>query len=216
MKTQVSEEVYQRYVAALVSGDRRTCTAVVEDLQNNKIDMKDIFLNLFQRSLYEVGNLWEHHQISVAVEHLASAITERLITLVEPGVFMGPHQDHSAVIACVADEFHQLGGRMVADIFEIHGWKSHFLGANTPHGDLISMIDHTKPDLVALSLSVYFNLPSLLVTLAEITEKNPHLPVLVGGQAFRWGGTDALSRYQPVRYVSSLDELEQVLESYGS
>lgn len=216
MNSKVSEDVYQRYVAALVSGDRRTCTAIVGNLQNDGTELKDIFVNLFQRSLYDIGNLWEHHLISVAVEHLASAITERLITQVEPAVLLQPHQDLTAIIACVSDEFHQLGGRMVADIFEIHGWRSHFLGANTPSGDLISMIGQKRPDLVALSLSMYFNLPSLLLTLSEITDKYPQIPVLVGGQAFRWGGTDALSRYQTVRYVTSLDDLEEVLESYGS
>lgn len=216
METVVSEEIFQSFFSALLSGDRIGCTSIVDDLKKGGIQLKDLFLNLFQRSLYQVGELWEHHQISVAVEHLSSAIIERLITQVEPDIFIQPHQDHLVIVACVADEFHHLGGRMVADIFELHGWKTHFLGANTPVPDLLTLISQKSPDLIALSLSVYFNLPSLLSALHEIGDKYPDLPILVGGQAFRWGGADALSRYPCVRYISSLDTLELVMEEYGS
>lgn len=214
MKTIISEETFQHFLSALLSGDRRACTLIVSDLQEQEIQLMDIFLNLFQRALYQVGDLWEHHQISVAVEHLSSIIIEQLMNRVETDLFLQPHQDHAVIVACVADEFHHIGGRMVADIFEIHGWKSHFLGANTPLRDLLMMIGQKRPDLVALSLSMYFNLPSLLSALTEISSSNPGLPILVGGQAFRWGGVETISRYPLTRYVPSLETLEQVMKEY--
>ncbi|MBN1167847.1 MAG: cobalamin-dependent protein [Methanospirillaceae archaeon] len=214
MDTQVREKVFQEFFSALLQGDRKTCTAIVHDLLNQNILMKDIFVNLFEKSLYRVGDLWQQHQISVAVEHLACAITERLMTMVEMNMITLPYHDHVVLVACVADEYHQLGGRMVADIFETHGWRSYFLGANTPHADLLSLLSNKNPDLVALSLSVYCNLPSLLLVLGTIAEKHPYIPVLVGGQAFFWGGVDVLDRFSNVRYISSLDELEQVIGSY--
>lgn len=216
METVIPEDTFQQFLSALLSGDRRACLLIVSDLLEQDIPIMDLFLNLFQRSLYQVGDLWEHHQISVAVEHLASIIIEQLMNRVENDLFLQPHKDYTVIVACVADEFHHIGGRMVADIFEIHGWKSHFLGANTPLRDLLMMIGQKNPELVALSLSIYFNLPSLLSALTEISNQYPGLPVLVGGQAFRWGGVETISRYPLTRYISSLETLEPVIKAYES
>jgi methanogenic corrinoid protein MtbC1 len=45
---------------------------------------------------------------------------------------------------------------MIADIFELNGWDGYFLGANMPVHELIKFIDDKKPDLLDLSLSIYF------------------------------------------------------------
>ena len=214
MKTHVPDQMYDTYLSALLAGDRSGCTTIVNELIKNDISIQDLYLNLFQRSLYHIGELWEHHLVSVTVEHLATAITERLLTLVEPNIFGGQYREHSVIIACVADEYHQLGARMIADLFELHGWRGYFLGANTPVQDLLTMIDQKNPDLIALSLSIYFNIPSLVKSLDLVTEAHPDLPILVGGQAFRWGGIDVLNRYKNVTYIASIVELEQKMEEY--
>ena len=152
----------------------------------------------------------------MAVEHLASAITERLLSMVEVDTFSAPHIDQSVIIACIADEFHQIGARMVSDVFELHGWNTHFLGANTPVRDLISMIHKKKPDLIVVSVSVYFNIPNLLSALTELRTSFPTIPILAGGQAFRWGGVQLLSRFENIRYISDIIELEEVIEAYDN
>ena len=44
----------------------------------------------------------------------------------------------SALVAAVRGALHDIGGRMVADHFEMAGWRSFFLGADTPDEDLIA------------------------------------------------------------------------------
>ena len=205
----ISPPIYQEYLAALLAGDRVRCAVIVQNICSGGVGLKDLYVNLFQRALYEVGELWERQRISVAVEHLATAITERLLASVQPQVFGGPPRKRSIVIACVADEYHQLGGRMVADLCELHGWRGHFLGANTPLTDLLCLISEHKPNLIGLSLSIYFNLPTLLKALDVLTVEYPGLPIVIGGQAFRWGGLEAVRKYPNVTYIPSLDDLEK-------
>jgi methanogenic corrinoid protein MtbC1 len=214
MRDSPSEGAYAQYLAALLDGNRAVCQAITEDLRAGGVGLKGLYVNLFQRALYQVGELWEHNQVSVAVEHLATAITERLLTSVQAQVFSGQQRERSVVIACVADEYHQLGARMVADLAELRGWRGHFLGANTPLPDLRRLIEACRPTLVGLSLSIYSNLPALLRALDALEAAYPDLPILVGGQAFRWGGLDALQRYQNVSYVASLDELEARMQTH--
>lgn len=214
MESLITDDIYESYLNALITGERSHCMEIVQDLLNKEIQIPDLYLNLFQRSLYQTGELWEQNQLSVSVEHLATAITEQLMAVVESKIFAGGSRSHSAIVACVADEYHQIGARMVADFFEVNGWRGYFLGASSPVQDLLIMIDEKKPDIIALSLSIYFNLSSLLKTLDRITERYPGLPILVGGQAFRWGGQGALAHYPTVIYIPTILELEDILEQY--
>jgi len=211
--TIISESTYDQYLDELLRGNRPGCSRIVQENCAAGAQVEDLYVNLFQRSLYQVGDLWEQHRISVAVEHLATAITERVMALVQPQVLGGAERERSIIVACVADEYHQLGGRMVADLAELHGWRGHFLGANTPVDGVLQMVELHKPDLLGLSLSVYSNLPGLLKALDALRACFPGLPTMVGGQAFRprWGGAAALRGYGDVRPVTTLDELEREL-----
>jgi methanogenic corrinoid protein MtbC1 len=209
----ITKQLYKSYLDLLLEGNRIKCVQLVQDLLDSEIDIKDLYLHLFQQSLYKVGELWEYNKISVAKEHLATSITESLLTLVYPRLFKARRTSKNAVISCSANEYHQVGGKMVADIFELNGWDGYFLGANTPIDQLLSFIDEKEPDLVGLSLSVYFNLPSLKAGIEAIRADFRQLDIVVGGRAFLTGGTQALKPYVGTHYIESLDALEIELMS---
>jgi len=211
----ITEALYQKYLALLLDGNRRACAKIVQQLLEEDIDIKTLYADLFQKSMYEVGRLWEFNRISVAKEHLVTAITEGLLNLVYPRLFEKASGDSrnekKVVISCAANEFHQVGGKMVADIFELNGWDSQFLGANTPVDQMLAHIQDEKPDLVGLSVSVYFNMPALKSGLEAIRGNFLHLDVMVGGQAFNWGGTEIIKQYAGTAYVPSLDRLTSLI-----
>lgn len=205
----INEDLFQYYLESLMDGDRQQCKLIVEDLLRSDMDVKDLYAQLFQASLYKVGELWERNAISVATEHLATAITEWLMTLAYPRIFGAEHTGKKAVIACVAGEYHQIGAKMVADTFEMNGWEGYFLGANTPTDELMRFIDEKNPDILGLSLSISAHMSSLLALVDTISSIHPDLSVVAGGQAFRWGGTDTLKDVPHVTYMSLLSELEE-------
>lgn len=205
----ITESLYEQYLNLLLEGKRVACGRIVQDLLDQGIEIKTLYTDLFQRSLYKVGELWETNKITVAKEHLATAITEGLLNLIYPTLFETEQErkDKKVVISCAAEEYHQIGGKMVADIFEIHGWDGHFLGANTPLDHMLAYIQDTQPDIVGLSLSVYFNMPSLQTELDAVRSEFNSLDIFVGGQAFRWGGIDLVKKYPSTHYIQSLDDL---------
>lgn len=209
----ITEDLYGRYLAALLVGDQPACAAIVTESLNGSIDVKTLYTNLMQRSMYEVGALWEANRISVATEHLATSVTEGLLSLVYPIIFARPHLNRTAIVSCVANEFHELGGRMVADIFELNGWHGHFLGANTPLPDLLAMISDKRPHLLALSMSTQAGTHALIAAVDAVRRQFPRLPVLVGGQAFRRGGGDIVQGYPGVQVVVSIHELETIIRA---
>lgn len=209
----LTPELYQKYRDALLQGRRAVCTAIVQELLEQGMDIKALYTDLFQQSLYEVGRLWETNKISVAREHLATAVTEGLLNLVYPRLFAsgGPVSHKKAIISCAANEFHQIGGKMAADIFELNGWETHFLGANTPVPHMLEHIQEITPDLVGFSLSVYHNMPMLKQGLDAVESDFRNLDIFVGGQAFNWGGLDVLNQYPGTRFIPTLDVLENTI-----
>lgn len=215
-KIDIPDTLYLHYLNALITGNKKQCLDTVQDLLDRNIEIYDLYILLFQKAMYEIGEMWEMNRISVAAEHLATSITESLLSLVYPRIFAADHIGRKAVIACVANEYHQIGGKMVADIFELHGWDGYFLGANVPPDELMKLIDNKKPDLVGLSLAVYFNLDNLSRVVEMIRHTFQDLPILVGGQAFRWGGTDHVLKYKNVTYLSSLRDLERKIHEFSN
>jgi methanogenic corrinoid protein MtbC1 len=210
-ETLITDDTYAGYLNALLSGEKGQCIETVNNLLGKGITLYDLYIGLFQRSMYQVGELWEKNRISVAVEHLATAITESLLTLVYPLIFSAEHVGRKAVVSCVAGEYHQLGGKMAADVFELNGWDGYFLGANTPPEELLGLIQQKKPDVLGLSLSIYFNLESLCRVLEVVRGSFRNLPVLAGGQAFRWGGRERVEKYPGVTVIATLKELESFI-----
>lgn len=204
----IQANLYQSYLASLLRGDKGGCFNIVNTLLDDKIEIRELYTDLFQKSMYSVGELWERNEISVSREHLATTITENMLSITYPHLFTGVQSEKKAIISCTANEYHQLGGKMVADIIEMHGWDAHFLGANTPVKELLKFIDEIQPDFIGLSLAVYFNLPALKVTLEAIHTHFQNLDILVGGHAFVWGGTGVLKDYPGTSYLESLDQLE--------
>ncbi len=206
-KNMITEYIYQEYLKTLLQGDRNKCRNTIQELLNNNIEVRILYENLFSRSLYDVGYLWEKNKISVAIEHLCTAITESLITMTYPYLFSAKHNGKKVVVTCTPGEFHQIGARMVADFFEIYGWDSYFLGANTPETVLYNYIDDTKPDLIAISISVNFNMHILEKLVININQKFPNLEILLGGQAFRWGGQEIFQQNPRIKILENLSQL---------
>ena len=94
--------------------------------------VKDIYQRVFQPTQHEIGRLWQTNQISVAQEHYCTAATQLAMAQLYPYTFSAERSGRRLVAACVSGELHEIGARIVADLFEMAGWDTYYLGANTP------------------------------------------------------------------------------------
>ena len=203
---------YPEFLAALLAGDRRRCTVLTRRTLADGIPVIDLYQRLFQQALYRVGDLWEHNQISVASEHLATSIVEGLLNQIYPEVISPRRADKSIVVTSVEGELHQVGGKMACDVFEMHGWDAFYLGADTPVRELLRLLHEQPPDLVGLSLSVYFHIGDLYATVDAIRAEFPVLPILIGGQGLRHI-EPTLFQGPNVHYLADLSELNRFVAS---
>lgn len=205
---------HKEFLQFLLSGNRLKCSELVKSYLNNGVSIEVLYENIIKRALYEIGELWEYNRISVATEHLASAIVEGILNEVYLKIISGDKINRTVVVSCVENEYHQIGIKMINDIFEMNGWNGYFLGSNTPTNELISFSKTINPDIFAISLSIYSHLPILERMIPMIRLEFPALPILVGGQAFRLGGQNVLLKYDNVIYKPDLNAVELFIKNF--
>ena len=156
-----------RFTEALLAGDRRAAQGIINARLADGMDLIAVDVAVIQPALYEVGQLWQYNRISVAQEHLATAICQTVQAGALLRADVATPGDRRALFACVAGNFHSLGVRMVADAFELAGWNSTYLGADVPTVALIEQIVADRPEIVGLSAA----LPHHIDTIREVINR---------------------------------------------
>lgn len=203
----IDKAIPEEFYKALIVGNRQKCTEITQLLINSDACIVEIYESVFRDSLYRVGEMWELGKISVATEHLASALVENLLNEFYYKILSNKKHEKNVIVASVENEQHQIGCKMVADVFEMNGWTAHFNGANTPTKKIIDFVKALNPDMLALSMSLYFHLPALEQMIRAVRAESPKLPIIVGGQGLTRGGDEVLARYAGVRHIKNLQEI---------
>jgi len=177
-------ELAANYNAALLSGDRFKAGKLIMDAVDSGAPIRDIYLGVFQKSQYEVGRLWLENKISVAKEHFCSAATQQIMAQLYPYIFSTERVGKTFVAACIGGELHEIGIRMVADFFEMEGWDTYYLGANSPVSTIISAIIENNANLVGLSVAMPYHRQLLREAILQIRNRvGSNVKIIIGGNA---------------------------------
>ncbi len=179
-------QLASEYLQALLRGERAIASGLILQAVQAGVSVKDIYLHVFQPTQHEIGRLWQMNKITVAQEHYCTAATQFVMSQLYAQILSTKKTGQKLMAACVGDELHELGVRMVADLFELEGWQTHYLGANTPTVSILQTLKERKPDLLAVSATMTYHLPSVAELIESIRASNGigHIPILVGGYPF--------------------------------
>ncbi len=214
----MTAEWWRVYLDALRAGDRRQALAVVEEARGAGLDLSALYLDVFQPALREIGRLWQENEISVAEEHLATAVTQIAMgRLYTEFCMVTGRSGRTLLAACTETEKHEIGLRMICDLLELEGWDATYLGAAVPPDSLVAMVLRDRPDVLALSASITPHLPQLRSVIQAVRaatgEAVPY--ILVGGRPFldddtlaQQVGADAMARDTPAA-------VERLRERFG-
>ena len=192
-------KVAREYVDMLLNADRNSASRLIITEAEKGTPVRDLYLEVFQKSQYEIGRLWLSNQISVAKEHFCSAATQLIMSQLYPYLFTTERVGHKLVTACVGGELHEIGIRMVTDFFEMEGWDTYYLGANTPGSIILKAIEENNAEVVGLSIAMPYHRSILKNVIHEIksSDTGKNVIILVGGNAingkktsWEWFGAD--------------------------
>lgn len=140
----------QRFQRLLLTGDELGARAMVERLHEGGIEPVTLCEELISPALRAIGEQWSDGYISIAHEHRASGITERLLARI--AVHPRGRPRGVAVVATPPGEEHGLPSVMATVALRGDRWQVHHLGTEVPAPDLIDLAKSVEADLVVLSM----------------------------------------------------------------
>ena len=172
--------------ARLLAGDSAGAWLLIESRLAGGLDPSGVVITLLAPVLRSIGTQWADGGVSVADEHRATAVAQRIIGRLglqfgRPGRSRG-----TVVLAAPAGDLHTLPVAMVADLLRWKGFDVTELGANTPVHALAEVA--AKADrLVAVGIaSTTIGLDAeVRRSLEELRATRQGATTLLGGGAIR-------------------------------
>jgi methanogenic corrinoid protein MtbC1 len=184
----VPDQLRQRFLQAQLKGDRREALRLLlDDGVNAGVPIRDLQLKVVQEAQREIGRLWQENLVTIAQEHLATAIANMALSHLYDLAPNAARNGRKAIIACVEGELHEFPARLAADALDLAGFEVRYLGASVPTDSLVAMVRDERPDLLALSATMTFNAPALRTAVARIRREGPPgVHIAVGGGVCQW------------------------------
>ncbi len=179
-------DLARQYLKTLLGAERQEGSRLVLDAVRAGVAVGDLYLQVFQRCQREVGRLWQLRQITVAQEHYCTAATQLALSQLYPYLFALPKKGCKLAAASVGGELHEVGLRIVTDLFEADGWDTLYLGGNLPAGSVVEAVERHRPDLLMISVTMAFHLPGVEQLIAQVrsSEACQGVKIMVGGYPF--------------------------------
>lgn len=175
-----------QYLEAILQGDRHHAEKLIMTARTEGASMADIYENILAPAQTRLGWMWHRGEITIADEHFGSATTQAVMALLRPHFTLAPPNNRTVVATSTPGDLHEIGLRMVADLFEIDGWNVIYLGPNTPIPDLVEWLERHRANLLALSVSTALMLRQAgdLIDAVRANKSLSTLKLLVGGSPF--------------------------------
>lgn len=177
-----------QYLEAILEADRIRAEQIIREARKDGVNIPEIYEQILAPAQVRLGDMWHRGEITVADEHLGSATTQTVMSQLRLNFQRAAPNGHTVVGTATAGDLHEIGLRMVTDLFELNGWNVVFLGANMPTNDVVELLSRRNPQLLALSVSTAHTLRDAgdLITKIRSTPPIAGIKVLVGGPPLRW------------------------------
>lgn len=184
-------------------------------LDEKTISIMDLYQDILSPALNSIIQEYDGDEDNLIwKEHVRSGIIRGIIEASYPFVLkeaaeIGREMKESVIVMCPRYEEHEIGARMVSDFYTIAGYKSTFIGANTPEKTVLKAIETIRPGIISISVTNYYNLVALKKTIDEI-KNNFNYPIkfIVGGYAFNKN----INAYKEVGADIQLKSFKDVLD----
>jgi len=174
-----------RYLQDVLEGNSAVAIKSVVQAVHDGLSVESAYIDVLLGAQKEIGRLWHADEVSVAEEHLVTTTTQKTMAVLCYLSDHKPSNGATAVTACVAGNAHDVGPRALADLYELAGWRSIFLGGDVPASDLPAMLDAYKANVLSLTGSLATHVDHAAESI-RLVRKHCERPVkiLVGGALF--------------------------------
>ncbi len=185
----LAQRLTHRFTAALGESDAPLAADILWEGTDAGIGAATLLARVVTPAMHEIGRLGQAGELTVADQHLATAVCHRALAVFYPQLLtVRPRSRERIVVAAVEGEPHGLAPRLVADVLEGNGYEVIHLGSDVPVEALALSVERYDPAVVALSVTMPDRDDALERTILAIEQVRPQTLFMLGGQGIgtRW------------------------------
>jgi len=114
------------------------------------VPLETVCVELLQKGLFEIGEMWYHSAATVQQEHFTSALAHRRLDALIAAA-PSPTRPQTVLIGCTPGEQHTFTALLLTLLLRRRGLKVVYLGANVPLQRFDQTVGTVRPQLVILS-----------------------------------------------------------------
>ena len=212
------DKLQKLFEAYLRNGDEVSASLLISSNTYSKDELVCIYEKVIRKTLIHVGKAWEDGIIDIATEHYISSIVFNIISnlTITNTHLLSPKETNEAAI-CVAfyAEHHTMGIRIVSDYLKLLGYKTYFVGNNTPIDSLIKMIIAIDAKLLAISVTMDYHIEGTqnMIKLLKSDERTSHLKIILGGQALQ-RNRHVINKLEADGYAENFNDLSTIINKF--
>jgi MerR family transcriptional regulator, light-induced transcriptional regulator len=174
------------FEARLLAGDSAGAWWLVEARLGGGLDPTGVLTTLVTPALCSIGDRWSNGELSVADEHRATAMAQRIVGRLglqfgRPGRTRG-----TVILAAPAGDLHTLPVAIVADLLRWRGFDVSELGANTPAEALAHAVNQAdRLVAVGIASTTLGRDTEIMQSVDAVRATTTTAPVILGGSAMR-------------------------------
>ncbi|MGH4050331.1 MAG: cobalamin-dependent protein [Clostridium sp.] len=180
------EEAQESFLKDLMEDNNHAATELIMELAKGGIQVKDIYRVIFEKSLLMIGVLWENGQVSIAQEHFFLHTIETNMNQLNAFIQKKSSNSSNVLMALPASELHEIPLKMAKDLLDMDGWKTYYLGNNTPIYSIVETLEIYSCQLLVMSATMQYNVATIenVIKLIKSKTKLKNVKIIVGGNAF--------------------------------
>lgn len=175
----------------LLAGDETGAWNVIEASMMSGLEPSEVYLDALAPALAAIGSAWAAGELSIADEHRATAVTNRLIGRLGPRFYRPGQTRGTIVLGAVAGDHHAVPTAIASDLLRGNGFTVFDLGANAPVESFLDTAS-TADRLIAVGVtsSAAGTDDQMIATVSAIKEEL-RCPVVIGGHGIGSKARDA-------------------------
>lgn len=190
-------DYHQRLEDRLLVGDENGAWSVIESALGSGTEPREIYLQVLAPALAHIGEEWAAGRVTVAEEHRASVVTQRIIGRLGPRFNRPGRKRGTVVIGAPQGDHHSVPSAMASDLLRGQGFSVIDLGANSPAQSFLDAL-RTVDDLVGAGIcATHSDNDAAIEDTIELIHTDVGCAVVLGGGAItaesRTCGADVVS-----------------------
>lgn len=190
---EIANETRESLEDCLRTHDREGAVRAVLRAVERGLAIEDLYTHVLEPFLEAVGRGWQEGRTAVWEEHLIVGAVRAAIESLYPKVLERKALVEAVPVTvaffCPSEETHDVGLRMLADRFDLRGFKTVYVGAATPVEEMVRCVRAVGAGVVCLSASTHFQRAALREVVERLRESLSETRIVAGGPAFAHSDT---------------------------